>query len=295
MGVESGRFWDKIDAILIVNLAHRTDRWENITRQLDAIGVLDKVHRIDAINGRKIKGFNEFPWFRKTTPEQVAFMKGGSAGCCLSQKKAVDFALEQGFERILLMEDDALFKDNLTGTAGDLLADIMEQDDAWDMIYLGFYQKMNYHWVGHEIDTPELSLKAMRIRGPLMNHAIVMNRKTMQGWSRKLPTEKNVWPWMTYWGSIDAWVQNYYGRSRKVKIWGTAPRLVVQEANQSDIVGTVLSVAESEGTHRPSKEIPLSREELENRLDLSMAERLHQTCKRGLRVIRAAVTGYRKT
>lgn len=78
-----------IDAILYINLAHRTDRKEHI---LQEIGKLCqdplKIHRIDAI---------------KKDP--------GALGCGLSHVNALQYALEMGWNRILVLEDDFTFRD----------------------------------------------------------------------------------------------------------------------------------------------------------------------------------------
>lgn len=289
-------FWDEIDAILIINLAHRTDRWEQLYGTLEDIGVAGKVHRIDAVLGKTLKGFMDKPWFRDHTPDRVSSLKAGSAGCCLSQKNVIQYAKDHGFRRILMLEDDAMFRDDLKGRQGAMIADIMQDDSAWDMIYLGYYQRHNKHYVAkHEIIDGE-TFELWRIRGPLLNHAIVLNCSIFDAWLDKLPDEENIWPWMTYWGSIDAWVQNKFGRQRRIRIWGTTPRLVVQTPNiKSDIVGRELSVEESEGTHRTVTETPLSKEAFERCINLSPGEHIYQFLKRSGRVIRARLFGYKKT
>lgn len=233
-------FWSQIDAILVVNLAHRTDRWEKLIDKLASIGVAEKVHRIDAIMGWTLPGYLEHPWFRGRTPERVARMKAGSAGCCLSHRKAIAFARDQGYRHVLLLEDDALFNNDLTGREGELIAEILADDSQWDMFYLGFYQRMNKHHVAREETIDGHPFQLMRIRGPLMFHATVINQQIYDRLLEGLPTVDNIWSWMTYWGSIDAWIQNRFGRNRINRIWGTQPRLVVQQANYSDICGQVL-------------------------------------------------------
>jgi GR25 family glycosyltransferase involved in LPS biosynthesis len=289
-------FWDAIDAVLIINLVHRTDRWNRLYKRLEEIGVADKVHRIDAVLGKNLKGYLERPWFRNHTPERVSSLKAGSAGCCLSQKKVIRYAKDHGFKRILMLEDDAMFRDDLNGRQGEMLADVMKDDSAWDMIYLGYYQRHNKHFVARREEVDGKPFELWRIRGPLLNHAIVLNCSIFDAWLEKLPDEENIWPWMTYWGSIDAWVQNKFGRQRKVKIWGTTPRLVVQTPNiKSDIVGRELSVAESEGTHRSITEIPLDEKAFARCINLSPGEHIYQFLKRSGRVIRAYLFGYRKS
>ena len=112
-------FWDQIDAILVINLKHRNDRWEKLLSELKVFGVDKKAVRIEAIDGKKLPGYNQKPWFTKKTHENVDKMKAGSAGCCLSHRKAIEFAKAQGYKRILLMEDDARFKEEFNEAADD--------------------------------------------------------------------------------------------------------------------------------------------------------------------------------
>lgn len=289
------KFWDQIDAILIINLKHRTDRWDNLYNKLKEIGVEDKAVKIEAIDGKTLPGYLEKPWFTGKTPDLVSRMKAGSAGCCLSHRKAIAYAKEHGFKRILLMEDDALFNDNLTGREGDLVGEVIENPANWDMFYLGFYQRLNKHHVAVSEQINDEKFELWRIRGPLMFHATVISSDIFDNLLNGLPTESNIWTWMTYWGSIDSWIYNKFGRDRKIKIWATMPKLVVQVANYSDICGRVLSVEESEGSHRKSTLVPLSAEAFEQSIDLRWYEWLYQTFKRSSRLIRARLFGYKKT
>ena len=290
----STTFWNQIDAILIVNLAHRSDRWERLHGKLTEIGVADKVHRIDAIDGKMLQGFSRAPWFTAQTPEAVARMRAGSAGCCLSHRKAIEYARARGFARVLLMEDDARFLNDLTGREGEMIGEVLADPQRWDMFYLGFYQKRcRYRVMAHEmIDGSPFEL--WRIRGPLMFHATVLNRRVYDRLLDGLPVEDNIWSWTSYWGSMDAWIQNRFGRSRTVRIWATMPKLVVQHANYSDICGRILTTEESEGSHFEMATIPLDADAFERSLDRSPFEAIHQTLKRTSRVLRARLRGFRK-
>lgn len=295
MSSETHRFWDLIDAILIINLKHRNDRWEKIYAKLEEFGVAHKAVQIEAVDGKTLPSYLKKPWFRDSTPEDVARMKAGSAGCCLSHRKALEYASEHGFGRILLMEDDALFRSNLHARDGEVVAQVLAQKDKWDMFYLGFYQRLNKHHVAVSEKIDNQTFELWRIRGPLMFHATVINSAIYEKLLAGLPTQENIWPWMTYWGSIDSWIYNYFGRDSRIKIWATMPKLVVQTPNYSDICGRVLSVEESEGSHRESKLVPLGFEEFERCIDLRLHERVYQTFKRTGRLIRARLLGYHKT
>ena len=77
-----------IDAILYINLAHRTDRNEHILHEIHKLCTDDsKIHRIDAIK-----------------------RENGAFGCGLSHIKALEYALEHEWKTVLIVEDDFTFK-----------------------------------------------------------------------------------------------------------------------------------------------------------------------------------------
>ena len=91
---------EHIDAILYINLEHRTDRNEHILGEIHKICKdYSKIHRIDAI---------------KRDP--------GALGCGLSHIKALEFALEHPeWKNILILEDDFTFKlDDSTSILNDI-------------------------------------------------------------------------------------------------------------------------------------------------------------------------------
>ena len=75
---------DYIDAILYINLAHRTDRKKHILDEIHKLCTDDsKIHRIDAIK-----------------------RENGAFGCGLSHIKALEYALEHEWKTVLMLEDD---------------------------------------------------------------------------------------------------------------------------------------------------------------------------------------------
>ena len=288
-------FWNQIEAILIINMKQRTDRWAGLHKTLAEIGVEDKVIRIEAIDGKILPGYLQKPWFGKRTSPKVASMKAGSAGCTLSHRKAIAYAKMKGFKRILLLEDDALFTNDLNGREGEMIADVISDLSCWDMFYLGFYQRLNKHYVAKSETIDNNKFELWRIRGPLLAHAIVINASIYDKLLEGFPQEKNIWPWITYWGVNDSWIYNKFGRDAKIKIWATMPKLVMQLAGYSDICGRKLTIEESEGRHRTSKLISLDKKQFEHSIDLSLGEQIYQKLKRTSRLIRVRLFGYKKT
>ena len=114
--------------VKIINLAHRTDRWEEMTKQLKSFGI-EKYERFDAI-------------------------PGGYMGFNASVKAAL-----KGDGDLLLLEDDCIFD----GHFNDLLSAIEQLPEDFDLLYLGanvksrqqrFSEKLYYcndAWTTHAI------------------------------------------------------------------------------------------------------------------------------------------------
>lgn len=109
-----------IDSIMYLNLEHRKDRLKNIGFQLyesDVATLLPidktKIHKIDAI-------YNS---------------KNGAAGCGESHVKALDLAIQNKWNCVLIFEDDFMWKDN-TQYIIDCLKSIDTTNVKWDAILL---------------------------------------------------------------------------------------------------------------------------------------------------------------
>jgi hypothetical protein len=76
---------DDIKNIFYINLEARTDRRQNVERELALVG---------------LTGFERF---------NAVKMTNGLVGCCLSHIKCLELAKQRGYEHVLISEDDILF------------------------------------------------------------------------------------------------------------------------------------------------------------------------------------------
>lgn len=122
---------EHIDAILYINLAHRTDRKEHVLREIHKICDDDqKIHRIDAI---------------PQTP--------GILGCGMSHRKAVEYALDHPeWNRILILEDDFTFRSSSSKEITDAISTLCSVN--FDVVLLS-HNHMNLR---HEV-TDHTSIK----------------------------------------------------------------------------------------------------------------------------------------
>jgi glycosyl transferase, family 25 len=79
-----------IDAILYINLKHRTDRKSHIEKELTKLKSLtNNIQKIDAIKHNN-----------------------GAKGCGYSHIKALNYAKKNNYKNVLIVEDDLIFKDD---------------------------------------------------------------------------------------------------------------------------------------------------------------------------------------
>ena len=106
---------EHIDAILYINLAHRTDRKEHVIHEIHKIcGDDSKIHRIDAI---------------RTEP--------GALGCGLSHIKALEYTMmHPEWRTVLILEDDFTFHgDDTTALSTALRTLLIPQMDVGLLSY----------------------------------------------------------------------------------------------------------------------------------------------------------------
>ena len=110
------RLSDLLPHAYYINLKHRTDRKQNIEKQLNSICYpIDKIHRVDAVY----------------TP------KDGALGCALSHLKAFDQCKKQTHTNpyILILEDDFMWN-KPTGEIQNALLSVLSYKMDWDVILL---------------------------------------------------------------------------------------------------------------------------------------------------------------
>lgn len=185
------RFHDGYDGAYVINLDRRTDRWRHAVEQTKRAGI--KAIRYPALD---------------------ADCLGVSAetACALSHLGVLNLALAQGWQRVLVLEDDVTFCDDfLERAAGLLLPDDLE----W--FYLGANSQYEVHVYGD----------VWRTQGALATHAYILN----------LSLYGEVAPLLAQPGAV---VDELY-RDRQVGTGRAAymarPPLATQRPDQSDIQG----------------------------------------------------------
>lgn len=221
-----------MDGVVVINLDRRPDRWAAFqdawADRLDA-----PVERLSAVDGRALPGFGERPWFRGRKRDLTW---GARAGVTLSQKAALQLARTRGWERALILEDDA-------EPVGDLAAAsrAIHRED-WDVLFLGCREPAG--------PFGDLGDGLIRLHGALDLHAWLVRPAARDGLIDRLPDEHGVWRWLADRRAIDRWTRRALGhRFRVLALW---PPAVVQAAGASDITGGVGGTADETEALPPS-------------------------------------------
>ena len=227
--IRSIGFWDIVDAALVINLDHRTDRWDQVRAHLQDVVPPDKLHRVSAVAGKQIAGYLTSHWFRRTRrPETWA----GRAGCSVSHRNAMRLALERGWNWVLMIEDDAQFVRSLDTDDGRKLAAFLQsRGEQFGVVYLGF-------------DSPKSPIRRLQslgtdtslyqIGGCSTTHAYLVNARLMQRLLLEFPqSEDDIWDWTATNVVIDRWYS--LNLHRWTGVAAVSPQFAIQEPSVSDI------------------------------------------------------------
>jgi hypothetical protein len=105
---------DYFDNIYIINLEHRTDRWQHCEEQMVKHG----------FTAEKFKAIGA-----------TEMIKGWQA-CTLSHIAVLEDARQRGFERVLVLEDDFVFCDDFNDKF------LSQYSPNWQILYLGIGHKI---------------------------------------------------------------------------------------------------------------------------------------------------------
>jgi glycosyl transferase, family 25 len=225
-------FWDCLDAVLVINLDHRTDRWDDVQRQLASVVPEGKLHRVPAVLGRTLEGYGNSQWFRRT---KRASTWGGRAGCLLSHRNALRLARDRGWRRVLILEDDAFLILPLNAGSGLKLACFLtEQGHDYGALFLGFTSPQKPVRSIFTLGTGGPTL--FQISGCSTTHAYVVDASLYSVLLAQFPSDdRRVWAWLARHVAIDRWYSLHLDRLTKVA--ALSPQAIIQGASISDITG----------------------------------------------------------
>lgn len=105
----------------VINLDEDRERMEKISSRLDRLGV--PFDRFPAVGASRDTRFSE----RHVLPEAYA--------CAETHAALLRLILKRGHESVLILEDDAVFRDDTADLMEEMASDLISQ--AWDIFYMG--------------------------------------------------------------------------------------------------------------------------------------------------------------
>jgi GR25 family glycosyltransferase involved in LPS biosynthesis len=111
------------EKIYCINLESRKDRWEQSLIEFKEHNLI--TDRYNAIDGKIVNSLGR--------------LSRGEHGCLLSHLNVIKDAKENNLSKILVLEDDVEFSENMTQK----FFTYIEELDDWDIIYFGAYHSLN--------------------------------------------------------------------------------------------------------------------------------------------------------
>ncbi len=220
--------WNGIDGILVINMDSHPERWEEFRQGAGAALPADRLHRLSGVVGVEIPGYGQAPWFTERTGERSRFW-GGTAGCALSHRRAIEVARDKGWRQVLILEDDAQLSP-ITPDADRLIARALRLTGRY-MLYFGFNKPRPY---GRPV-MEEGSTQLWQIEGVLATHAYLVPESMYDLMLSLLPREENVWEWLARYRAIDTFYRDFLSMVPGVGTYAVMPQLF----RQADVVSCI--------------------------------------------------------
>jgi hypothetical protein len=113
---------ESFDLIRVINLPDRTDRFREVTRQLQALGLEWKQGSVEI--------------YAATRPTELAgFPSLGARGCFMSHLGVLRDALDRGVESVLVLEDDCEVPARFNAAVGEVALGLKHR--TWQFLHLG--------------------------------------------------------------------------------------------------------------------------------------------------------------
>lgn len=215
------------EGILVINLDHRPERLERFRNLASNRPWLSGWQRLPAIAGTALPGFGKPPWFHGRKRDNAW---AGRAGCVLSHRNAIQSALDAGWNRVCILEDDIDLPQLSGGIIDSVSTWLSDHDDLWQIAYLGFSEPAGPCQTLANLDHTH---RICRISGCATTHAYIVKRNAMRWILDQLPDAATIWPWLARHRAIDRW----YARqlARHFPVVAANPSLIGQISDFSDI------------------------------------------------------------
>lgn len=227
----------KLDAggIYVINLNSRPERWKIFIEGVNPWkAAFDKTpERLSAVAGVHLPGYGRPPWFVDRISERRKKSWGGKAGAVLSHRQAIKKAFEQGWDSVLIVEDDAFLTEEMAQKWESGLKRLIEAlPDDWSMVNFCTSKPILPCRTVAEYQ----GVKLVETAGAFGAVAYLLNGRVFRRILKELPDERSVWGWVARYKAIDLWFSRNLVRFGKVYLF--APSVAGHRVGPSDITMT---------------------------------------------------------
>lgn len=236
MNEERERFlglFNEIDGCLVINLDTSKERYERFVEQNSKLIPEGKLHRLSAVDGRKLSTFGKAPWFTERTGERARFW-GGTAGLVLSNRNAIRYAKEKGWRNVLLFEDDAYL--SATPAQDAFVTECLQQLSGAYMLYFGYSRPLPYG----SLVKQQGDCSLWQTEGVAGTYCYLVSEGMYDIMLDTLPREDDgVWEWLSRYRAIDAFYRDFLSAMPEVKTYVVHADIGIHNEGVSDIAATV--------------------------------------------------------
>lgn len=226
--------------VCVINLDHRSDRWEDFQQNIQPQLAPKQVHRISAIEGIKLPGFGKPPFFRGRPRDRTWAAR---AGCTLSHRAALTHARDAGWSHVLILEDDIHLPQPLDESLIISLRDAFIAHNP-DICYLGFTDPVPPF---RELTALGATHAMHQVFGCNTAHAYLVSRHAIDWMLAMLPQPQDIWRWITCHRAVDRFY--YRNLSPSLTVTAISPAIIDQKPGFSDIIGkTIAAYSEKHDT-----------------------------------------------
>ena len=123
---------DRIPKIFVINLPHRVDRLESIKRELERMGLIDKMEIVEGV--------------------VIDVGALGTAGVAEARARCLDIARERGYEMIMILEDDCKFLFDKDRIYSEIETFLNTAPADWNGVWFGSFFRCttdihNHNWI----------------------------------------------------------------------------------------------------------------------------------------------------
>ena len=209
-----------VDRIFVINLDHRSDRWEQVRQELRQ----NNITNFERFSGIRPCVSQLPPQWKRVKPAKkeanLTKYQLGVAGCKLSHYYIVLLAKLRGYRSIIILEDDVQFAPNWKGIWSEFIKELYKKPPSFKMIYLG----------GKDVKVEPYSRHIKRVKSIKTTHAYCITSDIFDFVVDTL---------LKYSGEIDNFYIKYV--QSQCPCYRISPGILIQRDGYSDILGQKVS------------------------------------------------------